>query len=363
MTATADPTAGAFDTGRAEAFGGRMLEALNTATTVMMLSVGDRLGLFDTLAEVGPATSEKLAAAAGLEERYVREWLGALVVAEVVEYEPAGRTYRLPAEHAATLTSAAGVDNLAFFAQYIPLLAAVEDELLHAFRHGGGVPYSSYPRFQAVQAQETSRVYDATLVDVVVPLVAGLGERLDAGIDVIDIGCGCGHAINVLAKAFPRSRFRGLDMSDEGIAAARAEATAWGLTNARFEVGDASALPASSFDLVTAFDMIHDLARPAEVLAAASAALRPDGTFLMVDMAASSHVEENIGHPFAPMLYGFSLFHCMTVSLAQGGAGLGTVWGEQLARQMLADAGFTSVDVAKVDGDFLNLYYICRRQG
>ena len=213
-----------------------------------------------------------------------------------------------------------------------------------------------------MQAQETSRVYDATLVGVVVPLVPGLGERLEAGIDVIDIGCGCGHAINVLAKAFPSSRFHGLDMSDEGIAAARAEATAWGLGNVRFEVGDATSLSAASFDLITAFDVIHDLARPADVLAAVNAALRPDGLFLMVDMAASSQLEENIGHPFAPLLYGFSLFHCMTVSLAQGGAGLGTVWGEQLARQMLGEAGFGAVETAAVDGDPLNLYFICRRQ-
>lgn len=351
-----------FDAARAEAFGGRILEVLNNSATALFLSVGDRTGLFDTLAGISPASSEKLAAAAGLEERYVREWLGGLVVAGVVEYDPAGGTYSLPAEHAAVLTTAAGVDNLAFLAQYLPLMAGVEDELVEVFRHGGGVPYSSYPRFQSLQAQETARVYDATLVDVVVPLVPGARERLEAGIDVIDIGCGCGHAANVLAKAFPRSRFHGLDMSDEGIAAARAEATAWGLTNVRFEVGDATELPASSFDLVTAFDMIHDLAHPAEVLAAVSAALRPDGVFLMADMAASSRLEENIGHPFAPLLYGFSLFHCMTVSLAQGGAGLGTVWGEQLAKQMLAEAGFGAVDTATVEGDPINLYYLCRRQ-
>jgi hypothetical protein len=349
-----------FDAARAEAFGGRMLEVLNNAATALFLSVGDRLGLFDTMAEVGPAASDKLAAAAGLEERYVREWLGGLVVAGIIEYDAAGGTYWLPPEHAATLTKAAGVDNLAFFAQYLPLLATVEDELVEVFRHGGGIPYSSYPRFQSLQAQESARVYDATLVDVVVPLVPGARERLEAGIDVIDIGCGCGHAANVLARAFPQSRFNGIDMSDEGIAAARAEATAWGLTNVRFEVGDATTLSPSSFDLVTAFDVIHDLARPAEVLAQVSASLRPDGVFLMADMAASSHLEENVGHPFGPLLYGFSLFHCMTVSLAQGGAGLGTVWGEQVARTMLAEAGFGPVDTAAVDGDPVNLYYICR---
>lgn len=349
-----------FDAGRAEAFGGRMLEVLNNGCTALFLSVGTRTGLFDTLADVGPATSEKLAATAGLEERYVREWLGGLVVAGVIEYDPADSAYSLPGEHAAFLTKAAGVDNLASLAQYLPLMAAVEDELVEVFRSGGGVPYSSYPRFQTLQALETAAVYDSTLVDVTVPLVPGLRERMEAGIDVIDIGCGCGHAANVLAAAFPNSRFFGLDMSDEGIATARAEATARGLTNVRFEVGDATTLTPASFDLITAFDVIHDLARPAEVLAAVQASLRPDGVFLMVDMAASSRLEENVGHPFGPLLYGFSLFHCMTVSLAQGGAGLGTVWGEQVARQMLADAGFGSVETASVAGDPLNLYYVCR---
>jgi SAM-dependent methyltransferase len=347
-------------TAPAEAFADRILGVLNNSATALFLSVGDRTGLFDTMVETGPAASDKIAAAAGLQERYVREWLAGLVVGGVVEYDPESGTYTLPAEHAAVLTKAAGVDNLAFLAQYMPLVASVEDELVKAFRHGGGVPYSSYPRFQRVQAEETARVYDATLVSSVVPLIPGAAERLEAGIDVIDIGCGCGHAANVLARAFPHSRFHGLDMSDEGIAAARAEATAWGLPNVRFEVGDATALPAGGFDLITAFDMIHDLARPAEVLAAVRNALRPDGTFLMVDIAASSRLEENVGHPFGPLIYGFSLFHCMTVSLAQGGAGLGTAWGEQLARTMLAAAGFAPVETVSVEGDPLNLYYICR---
>ena len=234
--------------------------------------------------------------------------------------------------------------------------------VVKSFHNGGGVPYSAYPRFQELQAEETARVYDATLIDVTVPLVPGAVERLRQGAEVLDIGCGSGHAINLLAREFPRSRFAGYDFSEEGIAAARAEATKLGLTNARFEVRDIATLSESArYDLITAFDTVHDQAKPQSVLRNVADALKPDGVFLMVDIAASSRLEENMEHPLGPTLFAFSVFHCMTVSLAQGGEGLGTVWGEQKAREMLAEAGFGSVEVKQVEGDILNSYYIARK--
>jgi cyclopropane fatty-acyl-phospholipid synthase-like methyltransferase len=190
--------------------------------------------------------------------------------------------------------------------------------------------------------------------------VPGLTERLRAGIDTLDIGTGQGHAVNVLAKAFPASRCRGLDLSEDGIAAARAEAAEWGLDNADFQLGDSAELT-GSYDLITAFDVIHDLARPARTLAAVAGALTDDGVFLMGDIAASSRLEENIDHPLGPGLYTFSVFYCMSVSLSEGGAGLGTVWGEQTARRMLGEAGFSRIDSQRVEGDFLNVYYVARR--
>jgi predicted TPR repeat methyltransferase len=166
--------------------------------------------------------------------------------------------------------------------------------------------------------------------------------------------------VNVLAKAFPASRFHGLDMSEDGIAAACAEAAEWGLGNADFRVGDSTGLT-GSYDLITAFDVIHDLAEPARTLAAVAGALRDDGVFLMGDIAASSRLEENIDHPLGPGLYTFSVFYCMSVSLSQGGEGLGTVWGEQTARRMLGEAGFGHIDTQRVEGDILNVYYVARR--
>lgn len=350
-----------IDRAKAEAFGERLLGAVNEASLVLMASVGHRTGLFDAMAGLEPATSDEIASAAGLEERYVREWLGAMVTARVVEYDPEGGTYRLPPEHAAALTRAAGPDNLGPFAGYIPILAAVEDEVVECFRNGGGVPYSSYPRLQEALLEDSGTIADATLLDVVLPLVDGLVDRLHEGIDVADIGCGAGHALNLMARAFPNSRFAGYDISEQGIEMGRREAAETGLENVRFEVLDLVELDrADSLDLITAFDVIHDQAHPAEVLDRVAAALRPDGTFLMVDSAASSRLEENLDHPIGPTLYTISTMHCMTVSLAAGGAGLGTVWGEQLALEMLADAGFNRVEVKQIEGDFFNNYYVAR---
>ena len=349
-----------LDPAKQEAFAGRMVQMLNDACLALMSSLGHQSGLFDALAELPPSTVQEIAGATGLNERYVREWLAAMVVGGVIDYDPAAGTYALPPEHAASLTRAAGPDNLAGLMQDLSMMGEVEQRILEAFRKGGGVPYSAYPRFQELQAEESSRVYDAALVASIVPVVPGLAARLESGIEALDVGTGQGHAVNVLAQAYPRSRFHGLDLSEEGIAAARAEAAARGLANAAFEVGDSAEL-SGAYDLVTAFDVIHDLARPTRTLAAIAGALREDGVFLMGDVAASSKLEENIGHPLAPALYTFSVFYCMTVSLAQGGEGLGTVWGEQTARRMLAEAGFAQVDTHQVEGDILNIYYVARK--
>jgi 2-polyprenyl-3-methyl-5-hydroxy-6-metoxy-1,4-benzoquinol methylase len=351
-----------LDSARAEAFLGRMVGILNDAGLALMCSVGHQTGLFDTMATLPPSTSQQIATAAGVDERYVREWLGALVTGQIVEYDPAHHTYSLPPEHAAALTRAAGPNNLAFQMQYIPMMANVETGIVESFRNGGGVAYAQFPRFQQLMAEDSGSVLDSSLLSATLPLVPGLVDRLRSGIDVLDVGCGRGHAINLMAREYPASRFTGVDFSEEGIAAARAEAAGWGLANARFQVQDVARLDApAQFDFITAFDAIHDQALPRQVLKAISTALRPGGVFLMVDVQASSHVHENIEHPLGPFLYTISCMHCMTVSLAQGGEGLGTVWGEQLATQLLREAGFTQVDIKHQPADVVNSYYICTK--
>lgn len=350
-----------FDEAGSQAFAGRLLKTLNDGMLCLMLSVGHRTGLFDAMAAGTQFTSAQLAERAGLNERYVREWLGAMVTGRIVDYESATRTYSLGAERAAFLTRSAGLDNIALQTQYIALLGKVEDQIVACFRGGGGVPYAAFADFQRLMAEDSGTTFDAKLLTVTLPLVDGLVDRLRAGIDVADIGCGGGHALNLMAAAFPASRFVGYDFSDDGLERGRAEAVEKGLTNVRFEAKDVATLDAvARFDFITTFDAIHDQARPALVLAAIRKALRPGGTYLCVDVDASSDVAKNRRHPLGPMLYTVSTMHCMTVSLALGGAGLGTVWGRELELEMLAAAGFTQVDVRNIDGDIFNAYFIAR---
>jgi SAM-dependent methyltransferase len=351
----------AEDTGSVE-FAERMTQMMNEAMLALMVSVGHRTGLFDVMAAMPAATSAEISARAGLNERYVREWLAAMTTGKIVDHDDATGTFSLPADHAAWLTRAAGPDNLAIQAQYVGLLALVEDQIVDCFRHGGGVPYSAFPKFQALMAEDSAAIQDATLIDVTLPLVPGLVDRLGQGIDVADVGCGSGHAANLMAEAFPRSRFTGFDLSHTGLAAAMAEADRKDLTNVRFEKRDAARLgEMARFDFITTFDSVHDQARPDLVLAGIAQALRPGGVYLCVDIAASSKLSENLDHPFGPFGYTISCMHCMTVSLAEGGMGLGAMWGEQKAREMLSDAGFTSIEAAHVDADTANTYFIATK--
>ena len=345
-----------------EEFAGRLLGVLNAGMLALMTSIGHRTGLFDVMASLPPSSSVQIAESASLDERYVREWLGAMTTGGFVDHDPTALTFVLPPERAAWLTRAAGPDNLAVQSQYVGLLAQVEDQVVHCFHKGGGVSYDEFPKFQAIMAEDSGSVHDATLIEVTLPLVPGLLERLRQGIDVADVGCGSGHAVNLMAEAFPASRFVGFDLSDAGLAAGAAEAERKGLPNVGFQRLDAATLDGTQqFDLITTFDAVHDQARPDLVLKGIAQSLRSGGTYLCVDIAASSTLVENVEHPLAPFLYGLSCMHCMTVSLADGGMGLGTMWGEQQARQMLADAGFTSVDLRHVEGDILNNYYIATR--
>lgn len=345
-----------------EQFAGRMLEVLNDGMICLLMSVGYRTGLFDVMSGMAPATSKEIAKAAKLNERYVREWLGGMVTGKIVEYDPSSGKYRLP-ERAACLTRAAGIDNVAVFSQYIALLGDVEDKIVECFRKGGGVPYSAYPKFQKLQAEETARVFDARLLSQILPLVPGITDRLESGIDVLDVGCGTGRAINLMAKAFPKSRFWGYDFSQEAVRFGRQEAKKMKLKNAKFKAADAAKMAdREKFDLITAFDTIHDQARPDKVLKAINRALRKGGVFLMQDIAASSNLHENIGSPLAPTIYAISTMHCMTVSLAYKGMGLGTAWGQQKAKEMLAGAGFGDIKVSMVDGDIFNYYYVTGRE-
>lgn len=358
---TGDPMS-RFDKARAEAFAASQLAALNHAALCLMVSVGHRTGLFDVMSTSPPATSTELAERAGLNERYVREWLGAMATARVVELDPATQRFSLPPEHAAFLTRAAGADNMAVFAQYVAVLGNVEDDIVECFRRGGGVPYTRFTRFHEVVAEDSGQSVLSSLESHILPLVPGLTDRLSRGIRMLDAGCGRGRILNRLASLYPRSRFVGIDLSVDAIAYAREEASRAGCSNVEFVAADLSdfdnAAPEEAFDFITTFDAIHDQGRPLNVLKGICRALKPDGVYLMQDINGSSHLEKDLDHPAGTFLYTVSCMHCMTVSLAQGGEGLGTMWGEEKTREYIAKAGFKSVTTRRLAHDIMNNWYV-----
>lgn len=361
MMDTAFDPALTFDEAKAEQFAERMLAAFNDAALVTMTSIGHRTGLFDVMATLPPASAAEIAAAAGLSERYVREWLAVMVSAGVVDYDPPQLAYHLPAEHAAFTTRAATPDNLAVTAQFVPLSAGIEDIIVERFRTGEGVHYHNYRRFHEVMAEDSGQTVVAALFDHILPLVPGLTDSLKQGSNVLDVGCGRGRAMLKLAAAFPASRFQGIDLSEEAISHANAAATDAGLDNIRFTAADLSTLQSfGEFDLITAFDAVHDQKDPQGLLDSVARSLTPDGVFLMQDIGGSSHLERNADHPLGPFLYMISTLHCMPVSLAQGGPGVGAMWGEEMANEMLKQAGFSSVSIARLPHDPINVYYLAR---
>ena len=352
-------SANAYDQQKADDFLKRLVTVYNGGALALMCSVGHRTGLFDTMADMPPATSSQIAEAAGLNERYVREWLGAMVTGRIVEYDLDKETYHLPAEHAAILTRAVGSDNLALYMQYIGMLGSVEDQIVDCFHNGGGVPYPAFARFHEVMAEDSNETVVAALVDSILSIVPGLIEALHSGIQVLDIGCGMGRAVNRMAQVFPNSHFSGYDFSEEAVAVGQAEAETKGLSNTHFAAKDVVAFDEpAQYDLITTFDVIHDQAQPARVLRNIARALKSDGVYLMQDIAASSYVHKNLKHPIGPFLYTISTMHCMTVSLAQGGEGLGAMWGKEKALEMLAEAGFTNTEVHELPHDPTNYYYV-----
>ena len=264
-----------FDAARAEAFLDRVAGLVNDGAIATMISIGHRTGLFDTLAELPPATSAEIAEEAALAERYVREWLAVMVTGRIIDYDPARGTYRLPPEHAASLTRGGALGNMAVYAQHVALLGQVQDRLLACFETGAGTRYEDYPCFHHMMAEDSGQTVTAGLFDHILPLVPGLAARLEAGIDVLDAGCGQGSALIALAERYPRSRFTGYDLGEEAIVHAAEVARRAGLGNVRFETRDLSGYDERArFDLITSFDAVHDQKDPAGLIRGLHGALK-----------------------------------------------------------------------------------------
>jgi 2-polyprenyl-3-methyl-5-hydroxy-6-metoxy-1,4-benzoquinol methylase len=352
----------AVDAARAEQFSERVSDILNAGAVAVMISIGHRSGLFDVMARLAPSSSKVIADAAQLSERYVREWLAVMVTGGIVDHDPEAGTYVLLPEHAACLTRHGSLGNLAVYAQSVALMGAVQEQTLTCFETGEGMSYEDYPGFHQFMAEDSAQTVTAHLFDSVLPLVPGIDARLTRGIDVLDAGCGRGLALLALARRCPQSRFTGYDLCEDAIGFAAEAAGRAGLCNVRFEARDLSDFDEKlRYDFITSFDAVHDQRDPQELLRRLHRALRPDGIYLMQDIGGSARLENNLDFPMAPLLYAISCVHCTAVSLGQGGAGLGTMWGWETAQEMLRTAGFSDIQCHRLPHDPMNVWFVSHK--
>ena len=328
----------------------------------LMIHLGDRLGLYRALAGAGPVTAAALAAATGLHERWLLEWLRGQAAAGLLGSED-GSSFELTPVGAAVLADEEG--SLAFAAGAFggPPLPSIVDGLVDAFRTGRGMTYDHLgeagTHTMARQLAPWSRL---ALVPVVLPVLDGVVARLEAGASVADVGCGAGVALSVLAEAFPRSTFTGFDLSRLAIERARSAADAAGLANVELHHARAEDVPAGAgYDLVLALDCLHDMTRPDQALAAVRAAIADDGTLLVKEIRSTGDWQRDQRNPVLAMMYGFSVQTCMSSALSEpGGAGLGTLGlPPERLRRLCEDAGFSRMTTHDVD-DPANLYHEVR---
>lgn len=353
-----------FQAETTEEFAGRLGQAFNNASMVALVDLGHRTNLFATAAALSQFSARELADAAGLAERPVREWLGGLVCAGVFDLAdptPGAERFALSAERAVMLTGD-GPMNFARMAGVLPTLGSVIPDIADAFASGDGVAPRRYGAAMAAQTDAiTAPTFEHVLGPVIIPMVEGLAERLASGARVADIGCGVGRAVRTLAATYPSSTFVGLDLGASEIETATALANEQGLGNARFVQHDASRIEElGPFDIVTAFDVVHDLGAQAEVLSALRRSLAPGGVLVVLEPNAANSLDENRSHPFGVFGYAMSTLYCLQVSLATGGTGVGTMWGEGAIRAALHDVGFEVEPTHAIPGDLFNALFVGR---
>lgn len=354
-------------------FAQKMTDILNYGALNLAMGIGYKNRMFDVLDDLNhPATITEIAVASGLNRRYLKEWLGIMVMGRIIELSqtPDGEnTYFLPPEHAAFLTRNAGNNNLGVYTQEIPLLTSCAmDAVNKGFQTGDGVSFSQYPDFQVFMGQLANAKHREVLIPEFLPSVdnGNLVKRLEEGIRVCDLGCGQGVALNLMAEAYPQSRFVGLDNHEQSVQTGRDEARAMKLSNVEYLVRDAAVIEGDdvcceTFDYICAFDAIHDQSHPLAALKGIHYMLAPGGFFSMIDIKAYSDLRDNLDHPMGAFLYTVSLMHCMPIGLTDNGTGLGMMWGREKAEAMLREAGFEHVEVLDMENDGFNLHYFCKK--
>jgi SAM-dependent methyltransferase len=349
---------GTIDSARQEEFVGKVVEQLSGTMTTLLAVIGDRLGLFKNLVEQGPATSAELASRTNLNERYLREWLGGMAAAGYLNYDGPTKRFSLPAEHASVLAQENGPFFVGGMYQMLPAFTGVFDNVLTAFRNGGGVSQSQYSNMMWDGLERFSSTwFENLLLQQWIPAMPDVKAHLEQGCDVADVGCGRGRGLIKLALAFPRSRYVGYDNFGPTITRANANAREAGVSDrVHFEERDVSRGLPAQFDVITTFDVVHDAVDPLQLLQSIHRALRPGGVYVCLDVNCSDKLEEN-ANPLGAMFHGVSVFYCMTTSLANHGAGLGTLgFHEAKVRELCEKAGFRSVRRVPLENPFNNLY-------
>ena len=337
--------------------GQKAVDDLGGAMATLMGVLGDRLGLFKDLASNGPANGRELAQRTGIDQRYAEEWLKGMFCAGYLEHDPKSGRFILPPEHAPVLAQEGGRVFLGGAYQSLPGLISTLDLLAEAFKNGGGVPQDAYgAEWWEGQERYGAIRFDNLLVQRWVPGMPEVQAKLETGALVADVGCGAGGALINLAQAFPKSQFFGFDIFAPNVERASLNAQQAGVSDrVNFERRDVVEGLPQRYDVITTFDVVHDAVDPLGLVGAIRTALRDDGSYVLLEIACSDQLEEDLGS-LGTITYGTSLFYCMTTSLAAGGAGLGTMGlPEPKLRELTVAAGFSSL--RRVWEDSFNILY------
>jgi 2-polyprenyl-3-methyl-5-hydroxy-6-metoxy-1,4-benzoquinol methylase len=326
-------------------FIGQMLSDLGGAASIALVRIGDSLGLYKTLHERGPMTAAELAAAAGVNKRYLLEWLSHQAASNYLSYEPTTGKFTLPPEQAMVF---AVEDSPVYMSAAFESMASLlnnQEKVQPVFKTGGGVAWGDQASclFCAV-ARFFRPGYQNNLVSNWLPALDGVVEKLQRGAKAADVGCGHGWSTVFMAKAFPKSKFVGYDFHPSSIEAAAAHAREHGVTeNTRFKVATAKSYPEKNFDLVAFFDCLHDMGDPAGAAAHVRQSLKPDGSWMIVEPIAGDKLEDNL-NPVGRIYYAASTMVCIPTSLSQEvGAALGAQAGEARLREVITAGGFRTV--------------------
>ncbi|GAC1645724.1 MAG: class I SAM-dependent methyltransferase [Chloroflexota bacterium] len=341
---------------------GQLVSDYNAAMASALVYIGDRNGLFTAMDGAGAVTPDELAARTGQSSRYLREWLSAMACAGYVQYDPTTGRFTLPPEQAFCL---ANPDSPAFFSglfEMLPTWYGNAAKVADAFKTGTGVPQKEYgEEFWHGFERFTRAQFLNHLTQHWIPSIPGLDEKLKEGARMADIGCGNGQAILILAQAYPRSQFIGYDSYELAIENARKRAAQAGVDGrVEYQLRDVVKGLPDTYDLITVFDTVHDMVDPVGALTSIRKALASDGVLLWTEFNVSGDLAENLANPLnlAKFTYSASTLYCMTTSLSQGGAGIGTCMGPHKAEELAREAGFESFRRLPIEDPFTAVYEV-----